>query len=476
MVMIMKQRFVGREQELASLNRLYARGSFQMTVIYGRRRVGKTALVNEFVRDKPHLFFTAQQRSEKLNLQTLSRDIYHTFGLPENTPAFSTWTDALDFVAEKASDGRQMVFVFDEFPYAAQASPTLPSTLQIAIDHALQATSIFLILCGSNQGFMESEVLGAKSPLYGRRTMQLKLMPLNYLDAAEMLPTDDPIRRIEYYAAFGGTPYYLQQIDATASLGENVSRLFFDISGLLYAEPQMLLRQELRQPALYESVLNAIGQGATVPKRIAEKSGLEEKSIGRYLATLLDLGIIERVTPFNETSPKARRSIYRLADPFFAFWYRFVSGRTDLIEAGLGDVAAQSARGADFSTYVGRQFEGICLQWLILQARKGATPFAPLELGTWWGADPSAREQVDIDVVLANSQNKQLLAGECKWREAFDETAAIKTLEHRATIPGRYDETFLYLFSKHPVSEGTLQKAAASHGHLHAVSAAELYD
>ena len=224
-----------------------------------------------------------------------------------------------------------MVFVFDELPYAAQAAPSLPSTLQILIDHEFKQTNICMILCGSNEGFMESNVLGRKSPLYGRRNAQIKLLPFDCFDAALMMPGYTPQQCIELYAMLGGTPYYLEQIDPNASIGENTERLFFDIAGLLYAEPQMLLRQELREPALYTSVLDAIASGATAPKAIANKAGVEETSVGKYLATLIGLDLIEKITPF-EAGPRSRRSIYRIKDPFFAFWYRFVSPQIGAIE------------------------------------------------------------------------------------------------------------------------------------------------
>ncbi len=464
--------FVGRNEELATLDRLYRRGAFQMVVVYGRRRVGKTSLVSHFGADKRCLFFTAQQKSERLNLVAFSQAVYRFFDLPDTTGSFTSWADALDFVAERAAHSDPFVFVFDEFPYAAQASPELPSALQIAVDRKFQSTGVFLVLCGSNQGFMEGEVLGAKSPLYGRRTAQIKLKPLGYREAAQLMPSDDPIKLAEYYAVFGGTPYYLCQLDEEATLHENIERLFFDIAGVLYAEPQMLLRQELREPALYSSVLDAIGSGETLPKRIAERAGMEPGTIGRYLKTLIDLGIVERVTPFNENPTRTRRSIYRLADPFFAFWYRFVSRHADMIEAGMGPIAASFAEGEAFSTYVGGQFEGICLQWLIGKAKDGDLPFIPTSFGSWWGPDPKKRGQTDIDIAMAGGD--KLLVGECKWRNEFDESKALAELKRRSSLVGTYGETFYTLFSKHPLSKGTLKKIAEDRT-VSTVTVSELY-
>jgi len=257
--------FVARERELAALERMYKRDGFQMAVIYGRRRVGKTTLIDEFVKDKRVLYFTAQQKTSHQNLELLSAATYAAFSLPATLPAFASWNDALRFVVErvgKEPPDTPLVIVFDEFPYAAEADPSLPSTLQATIDHGLKQTDTKLILCGSNEGFMESRVLGSKSPLYGRRTMQMRLNPFDYLDAARMLPGVPPEELVIYYATFGGTPYYLSQVDLSRTYEENVRELFFDRLGLLYEEPLMLLRQELFEPASYNSILRAIAGGA----------------------------------------------------------------------------------------------------------------------------------------------------------------------------------------------------------------------
>ena len=465
--------FVGREHELQALERLFDRGKFQMAVVYGRRRVGKTALLDEFSRDKRTLFFTAQQKSNAINLQSFSRTVYRFFGLPESAGAFATWGDGLRFIAERARGGEPFVFVFDEFPYAAQAEPSLSSTFQIAVDHDFKGTNVCMVLCGSNEGFMEGKVLGRKSPLYGRRNAQIKLKPFDYYDAARMMPACAPARRVELYALFGGTPYYLEQIDAGEPLDENVRRLFFDISGVLYAEPQMLLRQELREPALYSSVLDAVAAGATTPKAVAERSGVDEGSVGKYLATLVGLGIVEKAVPFGD-GPRSRKGIYRIQDPYFAFWYRFVSPHIGAIEAGAGEAVARMASGPSLATYVGRQFETVCRQWLMRENRRGRLPFLASEFGAWWGTDPTVREQADIDVIAADPLSKAAVFGECKWRERFDETAAMDALERRAGLIRGYDRRSYVLFTKNPAGAGTSAKAAAR-GDFSIVTVEQLY-
>ncbi len=466
--------FVGREHELRALERLYNQGKFQMAVVYGRRRVGKTALLDEFSKGKRTLFFTAQQKSDVINLRSFSREVYRFFDLPESTGSFESWGDALRFVASRARDGEPLVFVFDEFPYAAQAAPSLPSTFQIVIDHDFRDSNVCLVLCGSNEGFMESQVLGRKSPLFGRRNAQIKLMPFDYHDAALMLPGRSPAELVVFYALFGGTPYYLEQIDSDEPLEECIARLFFDLSGVLYAEPQMLLCQELREPALYSSVLDAVAAGATTPRVIAGKSGIGENSVGKYLATLIGLGIVEKTVPFGEGA-RSRKGQYRIRDPFFAFWYRFVSPNVGAIEMGAGEAASRLASGQALSTFVGKQFEAMCLQWFARENRFGRLPFLATSFGSWWGADPVAREQVDIDVIAADSRSKAIILGECKWRESFDETAAIKKLVSRGELIKGYEDRSYVLFSKSALSEGTRAKAA-ERGDLRIVTVEEMYE
>ena len=470
--------FVGREKELAQLNRMYAKNGFQMAVVYGRRRVGKTTLIDAFASDKPTLYFTAQQRSSLQNLVHFSRAIYSFFGLPGDTGAFPDWRSAFSFIADvaKQRDDEPFLLVFDEFPYAAETEPSLPSVLQIAIDHGLSATNVRIILCGSNEGFMEGEVLGRKSPLYGRRTMQLKVKPFDCFDAALMLPGLSPEQSITYYSTFGGTPYYLAQIDAGATYEENVTELLFDTSGILYEEPLMLLRQELREPALYNSILDAIGSGETSPKRIAERAGVNASSMSKYLKMLLDLGIVKREVPFGENSSTSRRALYTLEDPFFAYWYAFVSKSVGAIEAGAGSAAAcGSAFGQALQTYVGRQFEAVCGQWVVRANAKGELPFLASSFGRWWGTDSRDKTETDIDLIAADKESKAILLGECKWRNSFNESRAVELLERRALLVKGYSRRSFFLFTKEPVSEST-QKKAKARDDLTLVTAGEMFE
>lgn len=450
--------FVGRKAELRRLEDAYRTGAFQMAVVYGRRRVGKTTLISEFARDKHALFFTALEQADADNLSDFARELSSFFGLPQGV-RFESWKDALDYVCEQAARER-FVFVFDEFPYAAKRNPALPSILQVCIDHKLSATQAFVILCGSNQGFMESDVLGSKSPLYGRRTLQMKLGPLGYREAALMVPWASPDEAFRIYGCVGGVPYYLAQVREGKELRENLQELFFDPAGFLYGEPGMLLRQELSEPAAYNSVLRAVAGGATRPKEIADRTGIERNSLAGYLNTLVSLSILERRVPFGESLERSKRGQYQVREAAFAFWYRFVMPRVSQIEDGAGLLALSAVSDADIEAYLGLRFERVCRDWLLSQALEGTLPLAADSFGSWWGADQERRGTTDIDVIAADSRAKTILVGECKYRERFDESEAMSELERRARLVRGFAAEHYFLFTKHALSEGTTQKIA----------------
>lgn len=455
--------FTGRERELEEMNRLYRKGGFQMVVMYGRRRVGKTTLALEFSKDKPALIYTAKVQSDALNLRDFSRALYAYFGLPASAGAFATWDDALVFLVKAVGD-QKLVFIFDEFPYAASKNVSLVSTLQIAIDRLMTSSNIFFILTGSNQGFMEEKVLGAegtqegegglgeKNPLFGRRTAQIHLGPFGYLDAARMLPGVAPKDLVKYYACFGGTPYYLSLLDLGDSFEENVTRLFFSKEGLLYEEPLLLLRQELREPSTYSSILGAIAAGANTPKLAADRVGIERSAAGKYLDTLVSLRLVEKIVPYGENRKTSRKGIYRLSEPCFDYWYRFVEPNSDVVEQNAGELAAREALDeAELSTYIGHWFERVCLEWVIEQAKQGTLPVRPSRFGSWWGTDPASRSQDDIDIVAGSTLRKEALLGECKWRNKVNAPAALEKLEQRSRLVKGYDSYAFALFTKNEV-------------------------
>ncbi len=438
--------FAGRKKELADLEGLYSRDKFELAVVYGRRRVGKTTLIREFCKGKRALFFTALEQADADNLADFSAKVAEFFGLPEGT-RFDTWKSALSFVGERAKTER-FVLVFDEFPYAAQRNESLPSVLQVLVDHDLKDSLLFLVLCGSNQGFMESEVLGRKSPLFGRRTAQMKVGPLSFREARDMLPGDVQ-EAFRFYGCFGGIPYYLEQIDSSMSFRENLQALYFHPVGFLFDEPMSLLRQETREPAQYASILRALAGGANRPTEVADKVGMQVTAVSKYLQTLRDLGIVERRVPFGANPETSKKGVYCLKDACFEFWFKFVMPRVSEVEEGLGPAVAQGLPEQVIDEYLGHRFEALCKEWLVEQGVHGNLPIPVTAVGSWWGTNPSKREQDDIDVVAADTYGKKLLMGECKYRNKFDVAGEVADLVGKKGLIKDYATVELAIFSKY---------------------------
>ena len=444
--------FVGRTKELEELNALYAKRAFQMVIVYGRRRVGKTTLLAEFVSNKPSIFFTAQESNDAENLRLFSKLLYEHAGFPVSTGAFNTWTDAFDFLDTLAEE-KQLVLVFDEFPYAVQANNSLPSALQSAIDHKLCKGSVYLVLSGSNVGFMESDVLGSKSPLFGRRTAQVRLLPFDYLDSAEMLKGASPVDCIRYYSCLGGLPYYLSFVDACNSFEENIISLFFNRTSVFTEEPLMMLRQELREPALYNTILMALAKGANTPQLIADRISEDRTKVMKYLGTLTGLGLVEKRVPLLSNQAKTRKGIYRIADQLFAFWYRYLFPVHTEIGLGSGRLLATTKVLPILSELTGHCFEDVCLQWLRRKNQQGELPFVATTIGAWWGTDPRSRQQTDIDVMAVDQGVKRMLLGECKWRESLQVKTTLGILLDKAILFPGFEDAWFYLFSKSPFDE-----------------------
>ena len=312
--------FLCREKELAVLNKRYNKQEFECIIIYGRRRVGKTALINEFCQGKPTIFFSALNASENENLVALSKAIHaYKTGQEENYPLYQSFDAALEEITRLAAEQR-LVFVIDEYPYLAKSSASISSRLQHLIDHKWQPSQLYVILCGSSMSFMENQVLGYESPLYGRRTAQLKLSSLTYKETAEFVPQLAAKDKALVYGITGGIPHYINKLQVRDCVDTALTENLFDSASYLFEEPQNLLKQELREPGVYNSIITAIAGGASRINEIATKAGLENAVCAKYIKVLVDLGILLKETPLTEKVGK--KSIYLICDNFFRFWYR----------------------------------------------------------------------------------------------------------------------------------------------------------
>ena len=461
--------FIGRETELTELNRMYEQDQFHMFVLYGRRRVGKTTLLNEFGREKDTIFFAAEQSSEKLNLEKFSALVFEHYHETALEP-FSSWTNALTYICDRQT-GRRLLLILDEFPYLARKNKAMLSELQHLIDHRLRDSRLFLVLCGSYMGFIENEILSAKSPLFGRRTAQLKMKPLNYLVSLRFCDGFSPEEQLMLYGAYGGTPMYLEQISAERSFSENIQESFLKITSYLYEEPLFLLRQEVQEPGIYSAVIEAIAGGASKANEISTKIGEESAKCLKYIRTLCELGILYKETPFGEKE-SSRKSIYGISDLMFRFWYRYVFGNRILIETGAAQAVWNRRIAPDLSHYMGHVFERICREYLLAENSLGNLPFLFTSIGRWWGTNPRTRCQEEIDLI-ANDGDEYLFC-ECKWQSEPADLPIFYELQRKADVfRENRGETWYLLFSKSGFS-GRLQKAAHDNSHILLIGLAEL--
>lgn len=436
--------FYCREEELRTMNRRYEKGRFECIVIYGRRRVGKTALINEFCKGKPTVYFSALNASSQENLEALSKAIY-TCQNPDsaNAPTYQSYADALDAITAMAAEKR-LVLVIDEYPYLAKAEKSISSRLQHIIDHSWQNSQLYLILCGSSMSFMEYQVLGYESPLYGRRTAQFKIQALTYREITVFHPELTAADQALLYGVTGGIPHYINKLDVGDDLDEALLENLFSTSSYLFEEPENLMKQELREPAIYNSVISAIAGGASRSNEISTKVGLESGVCAKYLKVLLDLGILKKETPVTEKP--GRKTIYAIDDNFFRFWYRFVPRNMSVISVGRMRQVYEQAVKRYYPDYMGLVFEKMCQEYLLRYAKR--LPILLSSVGQWWGTDSKTRKEVQIDIVGTPVEGNEYLIGSCKYR---NEKIGMDELEllHRYAAVFRPDGTFYYyIFSK----------------------------
>lgn len=399
--------FVNREAELAFLEEHFRSDRAELIVLYGRRRVGKTELLYRFCQDKPHIFFVADLGTTEVNLVQFSRAVsQYVHGDPDVEGTYRDWDQGLARLARLARDER-LVVVFDEFTYLVSAQPGITSVLQRVWDESLRHTRIMLILCGSYVGMMMQHVLGYRAPLYGRRTGDWHLQPFAFQEAASLLtwlPLED---RLRAYAVLGGMPAYLLAFDPNLSLSENIEQRILQRGTFLHNEPRLLLQTELRDPMNYFSVLEAIAGGATRPNEIAQRAGLPLSALTYYLNNLRDLGLVKRTVPATEPRPeRSRRALYRLADNFFRFWFRYVLPNRSLLERGQTEPVVKRVMG-ELDAYTGPVFEEVCREHVWRLSERGQLPFSVRRVGAWW----SRTAEVDLCAV----GKEDILLGECKW-------------------------------------------------------------
>jgi len=450
--------FINREPELTALNQMWHSDAAEFFVLYGRRRVGKTELLTQFCKGKRSIYFLASQLKAPDQLRQLTEAARHVIddALLQSL-TFPDWESALIYFAQQAQQER-LILVLDEFPYLCEENPALPSQIQRFWDLHGRHSKLFLILCGSQVSFMEREVLAERSPLYGRRTGQLQQLPLSYRESARFLPRYSTKEKIIAYGILGGIPAYLNQWTSEKTLEQNLKDALLTPQSYLFDEVNFLLRMELREPRTYASLLHAIAGGATRLNEISQRAGLEPTQANKYLTVLRDLKLVKRETSVTERAPqKSKKGLYRIADNYVNFWFRFVLPNRSLIESGNADVVYQQRIAPNLSQYMGTVFEDVCRQYVALHWNE-KLKVVPQQVGAHWGSD------VEIDVLTENLDGSHSF-GECKWRKApVGENVLTHLIDNAQKVPGAWQQHPRYLLFSVSGWTDTLKHRAAEEG------------
>ncbi len=445
--------FIGRERELETLNKLYSSNQFEFVVIYGRRRVGKTALINEFIKEKNAIYFMGVESNARQNLENLSKSIFEYRTGIETEGSFASFQAALEYVF-RLSEKERLILTIDEYPYVARSEKSLASTLQLLIDKYKDNSKLMLILCGSSMSYMEDQVLAYKAPLYGRRTAQMKIVPFDFEETCRYFENFSNEEKALIYGIVGGTPQYLLQMSDKLSVEDNIKNTFLNPTSALFEEPENLLKQEVREPALYNAIITAIATGSTRMSEISGKVGEETNVCSAYVKNLVALGIIRKEMPYGEK--ESRKAIYAIEDNLFRFWYRFVPENNSIIARGAADLAYKRIE-PNLPDYMGKVFEEICKQYLWKMLLAGKCPVQFSSLGRWWGNDPKEKRQAEIDI-LAEQDKDTALFGECKWTNEKIDLGVLETLIRRSEL-FPYEKKHFYLFAKSGFTKGCIDMA-----------------
>ena len=425
--------FIGRERELTSLKEFYDRDGIGMTVIYGRRRIGKSTLIAEFVRDKKNIFYTATKVGKARNLALFSRQVTDLFMPGVENISFHTTEAVFDFI-DKNIGNDKVVLVIDELPYWAERDEALLSIMQKYIDTVWNDKNLKIILCGSALSFMEKKVLSEKSPLFGRRDSQIRLEAFDYLDAAKFVPDYSCEDKAVCYGITGGVARYLSMIDPSKSIDENIVRLFFRTDGYLYDETRNLLTQEFTDIAIVNNIIEQIASGENTLNTIAGKIGEKEPTVLYSLDKLINVGLVEKKKCITDEKNK-KKTQYVLKDYMFKFWYEFIPKATSVIEMGQGELYYQKAVKPVLHSFMGAVFEDMCKYYTLKQGITGEYGCFLTSVGSWWGTENITDENgniraqsADIDVVAISEIDKKAVIGECKFKNEKIDKGIYETL------------------------------------------------
>lgn len=447
------KKFIGRKNELSVLEDSYLLKQSAFIPIYGRRRVGKSELIFQFLKNKKGIYFTGKRAQAGLQIKEFLQEAAIVLDEPLLADLNNQdWKQVLEKVVSRWRGKNKLILVFDEFQWTAEASPELPSVLQALWDRTWKKSGkVMLILCGSYIGFMEREVLGRKSPLFGRRTAQIFLKAFGYLEASEFHHAYSEVDRARAYFICGGIPWYLNFFSDHRSIEKNISETLLNPYSPLFQEPEFLLREELRDVNTYYAILMTIASGISTHLGISKNIQMDNRAIHYYLNQLTGLGYVSRQYPLTTGRPSKRDVRYVLSDPLLRFWFRFVYPNTSYIIQAGGGSALKNRIAGNLEAYFGYCFERLCREALPMIYKKDGIDVS-FNVGKYWN------KQTQIDVVGIRDDN-WIDLGECKWGRLGSVKKVEKELEtKKQNYPNPDNYTISnYLFCRYSVPKNASQ-------------------
>ena len=408
----MKQ-FVDRELEMETLQNEYERDGSALVVLYGRRRVGKTTLISEFIKDKKALFFLASEEAEAQNRNAFKEKVAEFIDSDLLRSAdIKNWDVLFKSIMDTHFESKPVI-VLDEFQYLGKANPAFPSIFQRIWEELLKDKSVMVILCGSLISMMESQTLAYGSPLYGRRTAQIRLKQIPFGYYHEFFPNKSRKELIEMYSVTGGVPKYIELFSESKDIYSAIQKCVLNRSGYLYDEPHFLLQQEVSEVGSYFSIIKAIAAGNSKLSAISSILEIKSTSLTKYLKTLIDLDILEREVPITEDNPeKSKKGLYKIKDNYLRFWFAFVYPNMSFIESGHSRIVMNKIRNSLVKNHIAFVYEDVCKERMWDLNGEGAWPFNFTKIGRYWDSKD------EIDIVALDPEGKNLILGECKyWAE-----------------------------------------------------------
>jgi len=435
--------FIGRKNELRELNDRFRSGRFEMGVLYGSRRIGKTSLLKEFVKDKAAFYFQAKESSELDNRAAFSTAVNKLLGIPYPF-VYPTYTDGFDALL-KFADGKAFVIVIDEVAFIAQSDEGFLSELQYNIDHKFKDTEVKLILSGSTISFMKDILKNKRGPLFQRSTFQMNIRKLIYSDALAFLQGLTTEEKSKYLAIFGEHPFYLEMIDKTRSFDDNLFSLLFSRFGNLTDAPDKVLPTTSKDQNTYNTILKAIAHRKRTNKEIADYIGKAPNYVASYLPRLVNNEIIEKRESFNRNQ---KMNYYEISDNLIRFWYRFVFDNREEIQQDMGRIIYEENR-EDIALFISKGFEDTALSYLTEKNVGG-------DLGYYYGVirgykveNSKLGRSIELDGLASGigKAKNRLLVAECKYQsKAISRAVLTHVLESASIFPAEHYD--VYLFSK----------------------------